>query len=64
VSTKELELKAWRLATVFITISAAAVFLVQRLAGPFLDLIFEICIFYIPAFTIVGLFLYFRKKLK
>jgi hypothetical protein len=64
VSTKELELKAWRLATVFIIISAAAVFLVQRLAGPFLDLIFEICIFYIPAFTIVGLFLYFRKKLK
>jgi hypothetical protein len=64
VSTKEQELKAWRLATVFIIILAATVFLIQRLAGPFLDLVFEICIFYIPAFTIVGLSLYFREKLK
>jgi antibiotic biosynthesis monooxygenase (ABM) superfamily enzyme len=64
VSTKEQELEAWRLATVVMIVLAAAVFLVQRLAGPFLDLVFEFCIFYIPAFTIVGLFLYFRKKLR
>jgi F0F1-type ATP synthase assembly protein I len=64
VSSKELERKAWFLSTLIVIILAAVVFLVQRLAGPFLDLVFEICIFYIPAFTIVSLFLYFRKKLK
>jgi F0F1-type ATP synthase assembly protein I len=64
VSNKELELNSWRLATLVVVILAAAVFFVQRFAGPFLDLVFEFCIFYIPAFTIVSLFLYFRKKLK
>jgi len=64
VLSKELELYAWRLATLVTITLAATIFIVQRLAGPFLDLVFEICIFYIPAFTIVSLFLYFRKKLK
>jgi len=64
VSAKELELKAWRVSTLIMVILAAAVFLVQRLLGPLFDLVFEICIFYIPTFTIVALFLYFRNKLR
>jgi len=41
---------------------AAAVFLIQRFFGQFFDVVFEVCIFYIPTFTIVVLLLYFRKK--
>jgi len=64
VFSKEVELKAWRLSTFIMIILAAFVFVVQRFLGPVFDFIFEICIFYIPAFTAVVLFLYFRKKLK
>jgi uncharacterized membrane protein len=61
---KDSELKAWRLATIVMIIMGAAVFFIQRLAGPFLDLVFEFCIFHIPAFVIVALFLYFRRKFR
>jgi len=64
LSAKELELKTWRLSTVVMMVLAATVFLVSRFVGPIFDLVFEICIFYIPAVAIVGLFLYFRNKLK
>jgi Mn2+/Fe2+ NRAMP family transporter len=64
LSIRESKLNSRRLATLAVISLAAAVFLVQRLAGPFLDLAFEICIFYIPALTIVNLFLYIRKKIK
>jgi len=64
VSNSELELKSWRLSTLAMIMLAATVFLVQRFVGPLFDLVFEICIFYIPVFTAVGLFLYFRNKLR
>jgi len=56
------ELKTWRIATFVMVTLAAAVFLVQRFIGQFFDLVFEVCIFYIPAFTIVALLLYFSSK--
>jgi hypothetical protein len=64
MSTKQEELKTWRIATLVMVTLAAVVFLVQRFVGQFFDVTFEICIFYIPTFTIVGLLLYFRKKSK
>jgi len=62
VSTNHQELKTWRLATLIMVTLAAVVFLVQRFVGQLFDFVFEFCIFYIPTFTIVGLFLYFRTK--
>jgi len=56
------ELKTWRLATIVMVTLAAAVFLVQRFVGQLFDVVFEVCIFYIPTFTIAALLLYFRTK--
>jgi len=61
VPTNQEELKTWRIATLVMVTLAAVVFLVQRFI-PLFDVVFEVCIFYIPTFAIVGLLLYFRKK--
>jgi len=61
VPTNQEELKTWRIATLVMVTLAAVVFLVQRFI-PLFDVVFEVCIFYIPTFSIVGLFLYFRNK--
>lgn len=60
--TNKEELKAWHIATFVLVMLAVLVFLVQRFVGQFFDLVFEICIFYIPAFASLGLLLYFRAK--
>jgi hypothetical protein len=62
VSTNQEELETWRIAALVMVTLAAAVFLVQRVVGPIFDVVFEIFIFYVPAFAIVALLLYFRKK--
>jgi len=63
MSAKEVEeLKTWRLATVIMVMVAVVAFVTQRLTGPVFDAVFEICIFYIPAFTLIGIFIYFRTK--
>jgi len=61
VPTNQEELKTWRIATFVMVTLAAVVFLVQRFI-PLFDVVFEVCIFYIPTLSIVGLFLYFRNK--
>jgi len=61
--TNKNELSAWRSAAVVLVLLAASVFLIQRFIGRFFDIAFEIFIFYIPAFLIVVLFLYFRHRL-
>jgi len=62
VPTNQEELKTWRIATLVMVTLAAAVFLVQRFVVQLFDVVLEVCIFYIPTFTIVGLWLYFRAK--
>jgi len=62
VQDKQEESKSWQIATVTMLVIAAAVFLIQRFAGPVFDFVFEICLFYVPAVVIVILFLYFRHK--
>jgi len=60
----EMELESWRQATLVVLLLAALVFFVQRLFGPIFEVAFEICIFHIPAVTIVLLYLYIdRAKL-
>jgi hypothetical protein len=56
------ELQTWRLATIIMVISAVVVFFVQNLVRPVFDVVFEICIFYIPVFTLIGIFLYLKTK--
>jgi hypothetical protein len=60
---ERVELDAWRQATAIVIFLAALVFLVQRFFGPVFDVTFEIFVFYVPAVTIVMLYLYFRTKL-
>jgi len=60
----ENELNAWRLATVVLVLLAAVVFITQRFVVRFFDIALEICVFYIPAVTVVVLFLYFRRRTK
>jgi len=62
MSNKQEELKSWRIATLIIVVLAATVFLIQRFIGQVFDLVFEVCIFYIPAVAVVFLLLYFRRK--
>jgi len=57
----KVELEAWRQATFVVVSLAALVFLVQRFFGPVFEVVFEICIFYVPAVAIVLLYLYFSK---
>jgi len=64
VPTNQEELRTWRIATLIMVTLAAVVFLVQRFVDQIFDVIFEVCIFYIPTFTIVTLLLYFRTKSK
>jgi len=64
VPTNQEELKTWRIATLVMIALAAAAFLIQRFLGPIFEVVFEVCIFYIPTFTIVALFFYFRNKSK
>ncbi len=61
--TDNLELEAWRQAAFALISLAALVFFAEHFFGPIFDVILEICIFYVPAVTIVLLYLYFRKKL-
>ncbi len=61
--TDKVELEAWRQATFVVVSLAALAFLVQRVFGPIFEVIFEICIFYVPAVTITLLYLYFKTKL-
>ncbi len=62
LQNKQEESKSWQIATATMLVIAAVVFLIQRFAGPVLDIIFEICVFDIPAVVMVILFLYFRHK--
>lgn len=61
---RENELKTWRLAAVILVLLAALVFFTQRFTGRFFDVVLEIFIFYIPAFSIVVLYLYLRRRPK
>lgn len=58
------ELKTWGMAA-FVTVALAIfVFLAQRFVVRFFaDIVFEICIFYIPAFASTLFYIYLKRKL-
>ncbi len=58
------ELSTWRTAALVMIILAAFVFVLQRFVVQFFsDVIFEICIFYVPAVASAVFYLYLRRKL-
>ncbi len=58
------ELATWRNASMVVVLVAALVFLVQFFGHRFFDPVFEICIFYVPAFVSVILYLLQRRRLR
>jgi len=60
---REDELRTWRVAAAVVTLTAVFVFIIQHFVGRFFDVVFEICIFYIPALVSVTLYLYLRRTL-
>lgn len=60
---REGELESWRVAAVVVVLTAIFVFIIQRFVIRFFDVVFEICIFYVPALVSVMLYLYLRRRL-
>jgi len=60
---REDELKTWRVAAVIVALAAVFVFIIQHFVIRLFDVVFEICIFYIPALVSVMLYLYLRRRL-
>ncbi len=57
------ELATWRNAAIVVVLLAGFVFLAQHFVRRFFDPVFEICIFYVPAFASVILYFYHRRSL-
>lgn len=57
------ELDTWLAAAVILVLFAVSAFLIQFVTGRLiLDYVLEICIFYVPAFMSVLLYLYLRLR--
>ena len=56
------DLESWKITAITLSIISIAMFAVQRSSYMFLDIIFEICIFHVPALIAVGVYLYLRKR--
>ena len=57
------DVKTWRTAALVMIVVAVFVFFIQHFVVRFFtDIIFEICIFYIPAFASTSFYLYLRRK--
>jgi hypothetical protein len=57
------ELESWKITVIILVFIAIGIFAVQRSSYMFLDPVFELCIFHIPAMMSVGIYFYLRKKL-
>ena len=49
MGTSSSELPSWRIAAYLLVALSSTTFIIQRFIFPFLDPIFELCIFHIPA---------------
>ncbi len=56
------DVETWRITAIILGIVSIAMFLVQRSSYMFLDVIFEFCIFHVPAMIAVGVYAYLRMK--
>jgi len=56
------DLNSWRTTTLVLVIISLSMFAVQRSSLTFLDVVFEFCIFHVPAIIAVGVYVYQKKK--
>jgi hypothetical protein len=56
------DIESWKITAIIMSIVSIVMFAVQRSSYMFLDIIFEICIFHVPALIAVGVYLYLRKR--
>jgi hypothetical protein len=60
-SRKPSEAGAWRTTAAVMLAVSTAVFLIQRFVAMFLDPVFEVCIFHLPA--MVSVVIYLRRRM-
>ncbi len=58
------ELSSWKMAAIMLTTISITILIIQRTSWAFLDPIFEICIFHIPAILAIGVYFYQIKNSK
>jgi hypothetical protein len=58
------EISSWRTTAVILLSISLTILLIQRTTWAFLDPVFEICIFHIPAISAVGVYFYMSKNQK
>ncbi len=56
------DINSWRTTAIIMGLISVVLFVVQRSPYMFLDPIFELCIFHVPAIVAVSIYLYYRKK--
>lgn len=58
------ELGSWRTTAIILLTTSLTILIIQRTTWAFLDPVFEICIFHIPAILSVGVYFYMNKNRK
>jgi hypothetical protein len=58
------EVSSWRTAAIILLTISLTILVIQRTAWAFLDPVFEICIFHIPAILAVVVYFYMSKNQK
>jgi hypothetical protein len=58
------ELGSWRTTAIILLTISLTILIVQRTNWAFLDPVFEVCIFHIPAILAVGIYFYVSKNRK
>jgi hypothetical protein len=56
------DIESWKITAVILGLISIVIFAVQRSSYMFLDPVFELCIFHMPAVIAVGVYVYLRKK--
>ncbi|HIE13746.1 TPA: hypothetical protein EYP70_00575 [Candidatus Bathyarchaeota archaeon] len=58
------ELKGWLYSLYVMGAASLIVFVVQKIAGRVLNIVFEVCIFHIPTLILLFIYFYLRFKVK
>ena len=56
------DIESWKITAVILGLISIVIFAVQRSSYMFLDPVFELCIFHMPAVIAVGVYVHLRKK--
>jgi hypothetical protein len=56
------DIRSWKTTAVILGIISIVMFAIQRSSYMFLDPLFEICIFHLPAIIAIGFYVYLKRK--